>query len=161
MSEGPDRLETRRTGIFALGQRSSALSQTRFKSGSLKRTVSFLRDSRFPATLFAHPLVPSRSPSRFPLSFQAPSCRKREVARETNRGAVPVKRDNNTREEDTIPWIEREREATRHTHTPRASITGYVRNRTGRAVTASADRLASASTEMPEYGRARTNRIEV
>lgn len=66
-----------------------------------------------------------------------------------------------TREEDTIPWIEREREATRHTHTRRAPITGYVRNRTGRAVTASADRLASASTEMPEYGRARPNRIEV
>lgn len=95
-----DRLETRRTGIFALGeQRSAALSQTRFKSGSPKAHRFFPPRFAVPrrsTSLFAHPLVPPQGASRgLPLSFlqaqtfQVPE-NGRSRARERNRGAVPV-----------------------------------------------------------------------
>lgn len=94
-----DRLETRRTGIFALGeQRSAALSQTRFKSGSPKAHRFFPPRFAVPrrsTSLFAR--SPSRTqgaPRGLPLSFlqaqtQVPE-NGRSRARERNRGAVPV-----------------------------------------------------------------------
>lgn len=70
-----DRLETRRTGIFALGeQRSAALSQTRFKSGSPKAHRFFPPRFAVPRNVVVRsfPLADSRGPSR-PSSLVPPS----------------------------------------------------------------------------------------
>lgn len=58
-------------------------------------------------------------------------------------------------------WDERRRrENAAATHTARAPIAGYVRNRTGRAETASADRLASLLRKCPSMGDSARARSE-